>query len=212
MEDLFTPGLVKSFYTYLHTHPKIPVVVNFPTPDLNIPNVAIISPDSNEELQFLGDHMGTEIMLASSDSVGLTGDNPGEKVIATANIIGVIDSANFRIVTTASDEILTAMLTSALRFLIFHAKFRLEQFGIFDIVLGESDFAFPQDYWPTIAWSKALRLTGRVEKALNTMPLRNTEDETIWESVSPILNQFISDLTVELSGNYTNVTQDPDEC
>lgn len=205
VEEELIPDLGEKFNEYLKDHRKIPVVINFPPSDLDIPNVAVVSPDSAEELAYLGDYLGVSKVIGSE---GGRLESDGTRTIATADSIGNTDRANFRCVVTTKDELVTAMLTSALRFLLFHAKFRLGEYGIFNLELGESDFMFPQEYWPTLTWSKSIKISAYVNKIISTESLRNTEDEELWNSVQPVLNSFIaSGLTVEIDGELTTVME-----
>lgn len=196
-----TQNPVERFIDFLYEHPAIPTVINYPDRDLNIPNVAIVSPNSAEspENSYVGDMGGLAFILANTDHPGgaaaLADD--GSKCIATSMILESVDSGTFHIIVTTLDPDLTALLTALVRFSIFHVKLRLEaDYGIMDIRLSDSDFQFPKDYWPTLTWSKSIKVTALIRKGMNSAELYDTADEAYWNSV----NSTLSEIIVQLQG------------
>lgn len=201
-EEQLKPGITKDFQDKLKMYPSIPVVANYPTPDLGLPNVSIVTQSASESETFLGDFMGEDEAFAMDSSVGgfselLDMTDEGTHPLSVSDVIGWYDDATFRIVVTTLHETFTSLLAGALRFLLFYAKHRLEAiYGINNVVLSTADFAFPQDYWPTLTWSKSVTLKADVATKVSSRLLQKTEDSQLWDDSLPSIRDIIAEITV----------------
>lgn len=201
-EERLKPGITKDFQDKLKMYPTIQVVANYPTPDLSLPNVSIVTQSASESETFLGDFMGEDIAYAMDDAVGglselLDANDEGTHPVSASDVLGWYDDATFRIVVTTLHETFTALLAGALRFLLFYAKHRLEAiYGINNVSLSVADFAFPQDYWPALTWSKSITLKANVATEVSSRLLQKTEDSQLWEDSLPSIRDIIAEITV----------------
>lgn len=198
-EDSFVPGLSSRFKAYLEKHPKIPVVFNYPSEDLSLPNVAIVSLKSQESIKDLaiGDQFGYYGVYAdTTHPAGVYDSTKGLNIVSTSEVIGVYDDANYHIIITTQDDILTTILTAALRIVIYHAKIRLEtDYGFQCMKLADYDFKFPRDYWPKQTWSKTIQLQGLVRKEITGEAFSDTEDSNKWGSIVPKIKEVVASVT-----------------
>tara|TARA_Y100001973_G_scaffold87628_1_gene131825 strand:- start:74 stop:799 length:726 start_codon:yes stop_codon:yes gene_type:complete len=188
-EEVFYPGLTQRFKTYLKKHPKIPVVLNYPDRDLSVPNVAIISLKSQESMKesFIGDQAGYYNVFAPPDHpAGVYDASQDMNIVAVSEVVGTFDDANYHAVVTTQDDVLTCVLTAALRIAIYFAKIRLEKdYGFQALRLSEFDFKYPKDYWPKQTWSKTIQVQGLVTKEMSAESFSNTEDAAAWNAIVP---------------------------
>jgi len=203
-EDKFYPGLSKRFKKYLEKHPKVPVVLNYPDRDLSVPNVAIVSLKSQESLKdsYIGDQAGYYNVYAPPDHpLGVYDSSVGLNIVAVSEVLGTFDDANYHVIVTTQDDVLTCILTAALRIVIYFAKIGLEKdYGFQCLRLSEFDFKYPKDYWPKATWSKTIQIQGLVTKEISAEAFANTEDAEKWNAIVPKISSIISTVTPGNSG------------
>lgn len=197
VEEKFWPGITERFVSNLKEFPEIPVVTNWPESEGSIPVISVIVESSEESLAFVGDMAGIEHLDAAFGSVagGLEDSETGLRNFALAEVIGVLDSASYNVIITTLNPEFTSLLTSLVRFMIFHAKLRMEHlYGIRDIELSDHDFQYPHEYWPQQVWSKAVSIKAKVDRTGSTWHLRHEQDDEMWKSVYYEVSDFVVNL------------------
>ena len=205
-EDQFYPGLSSRFKKYLEKHPKVPVVLNYPDRDLSVPNVAIVSLKSQESMKdsFIGDQAGYYNVYAPPDHpAGVYDTAAGLNIVAVSEVVGTFDDANYHVVVTTQDDILTCILTAALRIVIYFAKMGLEKdYGFQCLRLSEFDFKYPKDYWSKPTWSKTIQIQGLVTKEVSAEAFADTEDAEKWNAIVPKVASVVTTVTGQTNNSY----------
>lgn len=201
-EMQFEPDIADRFNEFLQKTTRISTMLNWPLANIDsVPSVAVITMNSPESVAhtWLADAAGYEEVFAPIEVFGGGKDTDPTDLhtIGMLATVGTTYNASFNIVVTTKDGVMTLALTSLLSSLLFMAKHRMEcNYGIQAQRLDEHDFRFPKDYFPLPTWSRAIRLTGLVQKLYPTEGLIGTEDdEDFWSYLIPTLSQINTDVT-----------------
>ena len=138
----------------------------------------------------------------SDHPLGVYDSSVDLNIVAVSEMLGTFDDANYHVVVTTQDDILTCMLTASLRIVLYFAKIGLERdYGFQCMRLSEFDFKYPKDYWPKATWSKTIQVQGLVTKVVSAESFANTEDASSWNAIAPKISSIIASIVAGNTGN-----------
>ncbi len=197
--DSLNPDLIDRTTAYLKRNDRLPVLLNYPKPDMILPAVYLVTHRSPENVKYdvLGDGMGFECFGATQEHY-LDGypdpDNPNVNVIANSLRVGWNDSPTYRIFVLTEDDEITNVFCEALRYFMYIAKMQLETvYGMADMTTETLDFNMELKWLPPRVYTRVLLLKfSAVQRSLDGGVFNNTAYDTeYWHNVSPILNRFV---------------------
>ena len=204
-EDVLASGSDSTFSSRLFSalSKNTPVVaLNYPEPQLvRLPCITILESDTQESQAFVGDSMfEAQVFDGGFD------DDQTLQAFATSEVLGYMVKCDFKMIVTTNDAEFTAGLARMLSLLLFLSKMTLERtFTVCNMAIQESDFLFPQDYWPLLTWSKSLNLSFEMQRRIFAYDAKSFPYTEDWDAVRRMIRALHVVLEKRVASLHTDV-------